>query len=714
MTYEVQNIDVFTAAYAGAIAGFGAANRSLKSSDPVDYASCAAAAMAFAQEFDTTLGNAPTDSYKIESIFECALGYFSARGPGSLTGFNSAYLVASNAIIALIEAGSLLLTTEDITPTPWGGNTGYTGPQGPKGFTGNTGPTGYTGPTGMAGAASNTGATGYTGYTGYTGFTGPGGAATNTGATGYTGYTGPTGAGSTGATGNTGPTGYTGYTGFTGPAGAAANTGATGYTGYTGGTGYTGPAGAASFTGATGYTGPTGPGGAATNTGATGYTGPTGAGTGTYTGEIALVYQPSGPTGGASKGIFNSWAALYAVAQNVTGPLVIAVDQSYGPPTVPAGSYNLGLATRLTSLNPSTLATITFQQGVTLTSPPAMEAINVVNNATSTSPISLTGPGAEAAVNLSNGATLSSVHTPFISGVSGTTLNLNLGNTSQILNGGSVVASGMDTINVGLIGNGASVANNTLDADIAINANQFSSSSTIGTIQSPTPTVTPSGSATGAVGVNASGNVTSTGNLFLAPAGTASIALTVASISGNGTSCLVECNDLTWGNSTTPSIVYGGSNTFAIDVDGPLEIEGNTVSVSSDAGAIELTAATTIALSANSQVLTMTGTGSLVTLSTPNGLTITAGANIILASTGGNATVAAENGTLALNSTNGQVTITADTTVTITTAADTAAVSSNLNLAGQRYQATATAIIGGVGMNVEGTYRYFLIGSTPS
>jgi hypothetical protein len=105
-------------------------------------------------------------------------------------------------------------------PGPPGGPTGEQGVTGP---TGQTGPTGATGPTGEQGV---TGPTGQTGPTGPTGATGPTGEQGITGPTGQTGPTGPTGAtGPTGEQGITGPTGPTGEQGTPGLGGIVSNYG---------------------------------------------------------------------------------------------------------------------------------------------------------------------------------------------------------------------------------------------------------------------------------------------------------------------------------------------------------------------------------------------------------------------------------------------------------------------------------------------------------
>ena len=123
MSYVPNNLDVFTAAYSGAVAGFGAGARGLKSSNPTDYSGVVDPSLAFAEAFDTLWGDSVANSYQIEAIFLGSQGYFAGKSPGSL--YSSAYSVASNAIIALVEQGLTLLTSKGITPNPW--NSGGTG-----------------------------------------------------------------------------------------------------------------------------------------------------------------------------------------------------------------------------------------------------------------------------------------------------------------------------------------------------------------------------------------------------------------------------------------------------------------------------------------------------------------------------------------------------------------------------------------------------------
>ena len=182
MTYPPQNKTVYTAAYAGAIAGIAASQRTptdeLASDPPV--VGDADIAGAWAQEFDTQWGTVAPSTLDVLSIEECSAAVFIGNCPPP----TSPFLAPSNwtgpvlAVIAIVKSGEAYFASQGVTPDPW-----------PSGG-GGSGTTGATGPTGA------TGATG-------TGITG----ATGTGSAGPTGATGPTGTGITGATGPTGPTG---------------------------------------------------------------------------------------------------------------------------------------------------------------------------------------------------------------------------------------------------------------------------------------------------------------------------------------------------------------------------------------------------------------------------------------------------------------------------------------------------------------------------
>src|ERR1700675_703021 len=228
MSYTPNNKAVFTAAYSGDLAGFGAWQRTPTDVHPGDpeLVGTAEVAGAFAQAFDTIWGLDPANELDIFSIEQCSAAAFIGEAPPATAPFTdpSNWTSLCLALIAIVTAVQNYFAAQGITPDPWrpGGGTGG----------GGTGGTGATGATGAAGAAGATGATGG----GATGSTGNSGATGSTGRTGASGRTVNTGSAATGSTGNTGASGNTGNTGSA----ATGNTGNTGASGNTGNTGATG------------------------------------------------------------------------------------------------------------------------------------------------------------------------------------------------------------------------------------------------------------------------------------------------------------------------------------------------------------------------------------------------------------------------------------------------------------------------------------------
>lgn len=192
-----QNKTVYTAAYAGAIAGIAASQRTPTDTVSTDLPTVGEASLAgaWAQELDAQWGTAAPSTLDVLSIEECSAAVFIGSCPPAVQPFLSAanWSTPVAAVIAIVKAGEAYFASQGITPDAW--------PSGGGGTTGATGPTGATG-------ASGTGPTGATGA----GVTGPTGA-TGVSVTGSTGPTGSTGATGSGTTGNTGPTGPTGPTG---------------------------------------------------------------------------------------------------------------------------------------------------------------------------------------------------------------------------------------------------------------------------------------------------------------------------------------------------------------------------------------------------------------------------------------------------------------------------------------------------------------------
>lgn len=183
MTYTPQNKTVYTAAYAGAIAGIAASQRTPTDSVPTDTPTVGEAALAgaWAEELDTQWAGASSSTLDVLSIEECSAAVFIGNCPPAVQPFTtpSNWSVPVAAVIAIVKAGEAYFTSQGVTPDPWptgGGGSGTTGPTGPTGHTGSTGPTGTTGAgaTGPTGATGS-GSTGPTGPTGSTGATGAGG-----------------------------------------------------------------------------------------------------------------------------------------------------------------------------------------------------------------------------------------------------------------------------------------------------------------------------------------------------------------------------------------------------------------------------------------------------------------------------------------------------------------------------------------------------------
>jgi hypothetical protein len=201
-SYSPQNKTVYTAAYAGALAGIAASQRTPTDEVATDppLVGNSDVAGAWAQELDTQWAGVTPSTLDVIAIEECSAAVFI----GSCPPLEAPFTVPSNwsatvlAVIAIVKAGENYFAAMGIAPDPWpsgNGSTGTTGPTGPTGpGVGATGPTGSTGATGPGvGATGPTGATGGIGPTGATGHTG----ATGSGATGTTGATGATGSGGT-------------------------------------------------------------------------------------------------------------------------------------------------------------------------------------------------------------------------------------------------------------------------------------------------------------------------------------------------------------------------------------------------------------------------------------------------------------------------------------------------------------------------------------
>src|SRR5271157_76752 len=105
---------IYLAAFAGCLAGLGAAGRYLNDPNPADYDLQARSADAFAQQFDTSWGIAPFTNLEIVEIEENCEAVWETRSPlttdqATIPG-NYAGLV--NGVIALVRAGNAQVVAE--------------------------------------------------------------------------------------------------------------------------------------------------------------------------------------------------------------------------------------------------------------------------------------------------------------------------------------------------------------------------------------------------------------------------------------------------------------------------------------------------------------------------------------------------------------------------------------------------------------------------
>lgn len=127
MSYTPVNVDAYTNAYSGALAGMAISGWIVDPSS-ADYANVAAIAGAFAEAFDTVWNNATTLNWlQIQSIQSVCQEQFTGHAPGPLE--DASFAQASNwavpaaACAALVLQGDAFVASEGITPnTPGGGS----------------------------------------------------------------------------------------------------------------------------------------------------------------------------------------------------------------------------------------------------------------------------------------------------------------------------------------------------------------------------------------------------------------------------------------------------------------------------------------------------------------------------------------------------------------------------------------------------------------
>lgn len=128
--YVPNNIYVYCAAFAGAIAGLASGGRYNTDPNANDYSQQSAAAGAYAQEFDTAWGPGAADTFQVETIQSASNAYWRDRAPWTNPKAlaPSFWAVSVDAIIATIVSSENYLAAQGITPPPYppGGGGGAT------------------------------------------------------------------------------------------------------------------------------------------------------------------------------------------------------------------------------------------------------------------------------------------------------------------------------------------------------------------------------------------------------------------------------------------------------------------------------------------------------------------------------------------------------------------------------------------------------------
>lgn len=129
MTYSPLNINVYTAAYAGATAGVGIPTGAFII-DPLsnDYGQQISVAVAFAQAVDTVWGAVGANAYDIEAITDASDNLF-ARGPGcpiqGVIVTQANWTTVATALVALIRKGDSVATAGGIILPPINGTSTF-------------------------------------------------------------------------------------------------------------------------------------------------------------------------------------------------------------------------------------------------------------------------------------------------------------------------------------------------------------------------------------------------------------------------------------------------------------------------------------------------------------------------------------------------------------------------------------------------------------
>jgi hypothetical protein len=121
MAYSPQNLTVFTAAYAGCMAGLVASGRMPNDSLAADYSGYANITSAYAQSFDTVWGTVAPDTLQVMLIELASKAVWEQRNVAATLQTQSAgnYTALVTAIIAFITQGGTNVAALGITPNLW-------------------------------------------------------------------------------------------------------------------------------------------------------------------------------------------------------------------------------------------------------------------------------------------------------------------------------------------------------------------------------------------------------------------------------------------------------------------------------------------------------------------------------------------------------------------------------------------------------------------
>jgi hypothetical protein len=126
MPYVVQNPQMFTAAFAGALAGMGVSGRVPTDPNPTDYSGLVSVANAFAEQFDTLWGATAVATLEVETTeLACeALWQDRAPQPNSVTLNPTTYVEECAAIQAIVLEALAFYTAQGYTNPPLSGGGG--------------------------------------------------------------------------------------------------------------------------------------------------------------------------------------------------------------------------------------------------------------------------------------------------------------------------------------------------------------------------------------------------------------------------------------------------------------------------------------------------------------------------------------------------------------------------------------------------------------